>query len=374
MKKIIDFIKKDTVLFIAILLAVISAFAVKPSKEYISYIDYRVLVLLFALMLVVGGFKSLGVFKLLGEKLCCNVKSIRSLTIVLTCLCFFSSMLITNDVALITFVPFTISVFVMIACEESLIPVIVIETMAANLGSMLTPIGNPQNLLLFSAGGMTVAEFVMHMLPLTAISFALIMGCIFLLKNQKICMELKEDSVQEPVLKRKAFWIYLFLFLVCMGNVFHLYSYWIVGIVVVIVVFIMDKKLFAEADYSLLLTFTGFFIFIGNMKQIEAMNEWIMDIITGNELMIGVLSSQVISNVPAAMLLSGFTTDFKELLYGVNIGGLGTLIASMASLISYRFYGKAYPKHKAVYFKQFTIYNIVLLVIILGITMILKMI
>ena len=373
MKKIIDFLRKDMVLSIAILLAVVSALVVKPSNEYISYIDYRVLVLLFALMLVVGGFKSLGVFRLLGEKLCCNVNSIRSLTIVLTCLCFFSSMLITNDVALITFVPFTISVFVMIACEDKLIPVIVIETIAANLGSMLTPIGNPQNLLLFSAGEMTVGEFVLHMLPVTAISFALIMGCIFLLKNQKISMVLKEDSVQELVLKRKAFWIYLLLFLVCMGNVFHLYSHWIVGIVVVLVVLFMDKKLFAEADYSLLLTFTGFFIFIGNMKQIEAINQWIMDIITGNELVIGVLSSQVISNVPAAMLLSGFTTDFKELLYGVNIGGLGTLIASMASLISYRFYGKAYPEHKKAYFKQFTIYNIVLLVIILGITMILKM-
>ena len=140
------------------------------------------------------------------------------------------------------------------------------------------------------------------------------------------------------------------------------------------VVLIMDKKLFAEADYSLLLTFAGFFVFIGNMKQIDAINQWIMNIIIGNELMIGVLSSQIISNVPAAMLLSGFTTDFKELLYGVNIGGLGTLIASMASLISYRFYGKAYPEHKKVYFKQFTIYNIVLLVSILGITMILKMI
>lgn len=372
MKKIIDFFRKDTVLSIAILLAVISAFLVKPGKEYISYIDYRVLVLLFALMLVVGGFKSLGVFRLLGEKLCCNVNSIRGLTIVLTCLCFFSSMLITNDVALITFVPFTISVFVMIACEDRLIPVIVVETIAANLGSMLTPIGNPQNLLLFSAGDMTVGEFVLHMLPVTVISFVLILGCILILKNQSICIEIKEGEAQESIIKKKEFWVYMILFLVCMGNVFHMYSYWIVGIVVVLVVLAVDKKLFAEADYSLLLTFAGFFVFIGNMKQIDAINQWIMDIITGNELIIGVLASQVISNVPAAMLLSGFTNDFKELLYGVNIGGLGTLIASMASLISYRFYGKAYPEQKKEYFKQFTIYNIILLVIVLVLTMIVK--
>lgn len=363
-KRIVFLLRKDTVLSIALLLAVFSAFIVKPGIEYFSYIDYRVLVLLLALMLVVGGFKSLGVFRILGEKLCCNVRSLRRLTIVLTCLCFFCSMLITNDVALITFVPFTISVFCMIACEDKLIPVIVIETMAANLGSMLTPIGNPQNLLLFSAGEMTVTEFILHMLPVTGISFVLLMICILLLKNQDIHIEMEEEKPETSVAGKKEFWIYVLLFLVCMGNVFHLYSYWIVGAVVVFAVLIMNRKLFEEADYSLLLTFVGFFVFIGNMKQIDAINQWILDIINGNELIMGVLASQVISNVPAAMLLSGFTNDYKELLYGVNIGGLGTLIASMASLISYRFYGKAYPKRKREYFKQFTIYNVILLIII----------
>lgn len=373
MRKIINYFKKDIVLTIAILLAIVSSCIVKPSKEYFSYIDYRVLVLLFALMLVVGGFKELGVFRIMGEKLCCNVKSLRSLVFVLVCLCFFSSMLITNDVALITFVPFTISVFGMIACEERLIPVIVIETIAANLGSMLTPIGNPQNLLLFSAGKMTIGEFVVHMLPVTIISFVLIVGCILMLRNQEISVRLNAKAEKNSVIRRKEFWIYALLFFVCMGNVFHLYSHWIVVMVVVLVILVMNKKLFLDADYALLLTFTGFFVFIGNMKQIEMINQWIMDIITGNELIIGILSSQIISNVPAAMLLSGFTSDFNELLYGVNIGGLGTLIASMASLISYRFYGKAYPEQKKEYFKQFTIYNLILLIIIFVLTMILKM-
>ena len=262
----------------------------------------------------------------------------------------------------------------MIACEDQLIPVIVIETMAANLGSMLTPIGNPQNLLLFSAGEMTVTEFILHMLPVTGISFVLLMICILLLKNQDIHIEMEEEKPETSVTGKKEFWIYVLLFLVCMGNVFHLYSYWIVGIVVVFAVLIMNRKLFAEADYSLLLTFVGFFIFIGNMKQIDAINQWILDIINGNELIMGVLASQVISNVPAAMLLSGFTNDYKELLYGVNIGGLGTLIASMASLISYRFYGKAYPKRKREYFKQFTIYNVILLIIISMLVIFLKII
>lgn len=376
MKKIGEFFKKDAVLSIALLLALGSACFVKPGMEYFTYIDYRVLVLLLALMLVVSGFKSLGVFRLLGEKLCQNVNSLRGLMLVLTCLCFFGSMLITNDVALITFVPFTISVFTMIACEDKLMPAVIIETIAANLGSMLTPIGNPQNLLLFSAGGMTVTEFILHMLPLTIASFVLVLAGILFLQNQSICIEIeiKGKAAQETVTKKKEFWIYVLLFLVCMGNVFHLYSYWIVGIIVVLTILIVNRRLFAEADYSLLLTFTGFFIFIGNMKQIDAINQWILDIITGNELMIGILASQIISNVPAAMLLSGFTNDFKELLYGVNIGGLGTLIASMASLISYRFYGKAYPKRKKVYFKQFTVYNVVFLAVLYGFTIILKII
>jgi len=367
--RVISFIKKEAVLTIALLLALVSAFVVKPGKEYIGYIDYHVLVLLFALMLVVGGFKSLGVFRLLGEKMCSKVKSLRSLTLVLTLLCFLSSMLITNDVALITFVPFTISVFCMIACEDKLIPVIVLETIAANLGSMLTPIGNPQNLLLFSLSGMNVIHFVTHMLPLTMMSLVLILICVAGLKNRPIQITQKSDENQSKILKSYSFWVYFALFMVCMGNVFHLYSYWVVLGVVAVVVLVINRSLFAEVDYSLLLTFVGFFIFIGNMKQIDSVNELLMQLISGNELLMGIATSQVISNVPAAMLLSGFTTEYGVLLYGVNIGGLGTLIASMASLISYRFFVKAYPEQKSAYFRQFTAYNVVLLVIITVITM-----
>lgn len=366
-EKFVGFLKNNTVLAIALLLAIVSSFVVTPSKKYIEYVDYRVLVLLFALMLVVGGFKSLGVFSILGEKMCQKVSSVRALTVVLILLCFFSSMLITNDVSLITFVPFTISVFAMTGNENRLIPVVVLETIAANLGSMMTPIGNPQNLLLFSKSGMSVGEFIFHMLPLTAISLVLILVCVFMIKNSKVTLNENSDKKNE-VLKNYRFWIYMVLFVVCLGNVFKLYSYWIVFAVVTIAVVIIDRKLFKDVDYSLLFTFVGFFIFIGNMKQVDAINAWLSSVIEGNELIVGILSSQVISNVPAAMLLSGFTTDYKTLLYGVNIGGLGTLIASMASLISYRLYCKAYPEKKGEYFKSFTIYNVVLLIIVFAIT------
>lgn len=362
--KVIVFIKKEAVLCAALLLAVISSFFIKPSVNYITYLDYRVLVLLFCLMLVVAGFKNLGIFQLLGEKLCSLVHTTRGLTFVLVNLCFFASMLITNDVSLITFIPFTLSVYAMVGCEKVLIPVVVLETIAANLGSMLTPVGNPQNLLLYSVSEMSMGDFILHMLPLTCVSYVAIVVCIFFIPDQHIIVHTNDIKDKKKWLS-VPFVIYCTLFLVCLGNVTHLISsYWVVGLIVAVTIFIVDRRLFTQVDYSLLMTFVGFFIFIGNMKQIPVINEWLQGIIKGNELLVGIVSSQIISNVPTAMLLSGFTTDYKQLLYGVNIGGLGTLIASMASLISYRFFSRTYQEQKGRYFRVFTIYNLVLLVLL----------
>ena len=362
--EVIAFIKKEAVLCAALLLAVISSFFIKPSVNYITYMDYRVLVLLFCLMLVVAGFKNLGIFQLLGEKLCSLVHTTRGLTFVLVNLCFFASMLITNDVSLITFIPFTLSVYAMAGCEKVLIPVVVLETIAANLGSMLTPVGNPQNLLLYSVSGMGMGDFILHMLPLTCVSYVAIVVYIFFIPDQHIILHGNQSQDTKKWLNVR-FIVYCILFLICLGNVTHLISsYWTVGLIVAVTIFIVNRRLFTQVDYSLLMTFVGFFIFIGNMKQIPVINQWLQGIIKGNELLVGIVSSQIISNVPAAMLLSGFTTDYKQLLYGVNIGGLGTLIASMASLISYRFYARTYQEQKGRYFRVFTIYNVVLLVLL----------
>ena len=362
--EVIAFIKKEAVLCAALLLAVLSSFFIKPSVNYITYLDYRVLVLLFCLMLVVAGFKNLGIFQLLGEKLCSRVHTTRGLTFVLVNLCFFASMLITNDVSLITFIPFTLSVYAMAGCEKVLIPVVVLETIAANLGSMLTPVGNPQNLLLYSVSGMSMGDFILHMLPLTCVSYVAIVVCIFFIPDQHIILDGNQSQDTKKWLNVR-FIVYCILFLICLGNVTHLISsYWTVGLIVAVTIFIVNRRLFTQVDYSLLMTFVGFFIFIGNMKQIPVINQWLQGIIKGNELLVGIVSSQIISNVPAAMLLSGFTTDYKQLLYGVNIGGLGTLIASMASLISYRFYARTYQEQKGRYFRVFTIYNVVLLVLL----------
>lgn len=365
MKSLLTFIKKETVLCAAGLLAVISAFIVPPSVAYLKYIDYRVLALLFGLMLVVAGFQSIGFFRYLGDRLLAKASCTRHLCLLLVFLCFFSSMLITNDVALLTFVPFAVMLFAMAGEAKLLIPVVVLQTIAANLGSMLTPIGNPQNLYLYSTYAFSPADFVLHMLPLSALSAGLLLLCSILLPNRPLAAPADQNS--SPAVKIPAagkLISYTLLFLVCLLCVFRLISWPVMLGILVCAVFFLDKKLFRSVDYFLLLTFVCFFLFIGNMQRIPAISDLLRSLITGRELLLGALFSQCISNVPAAILLSGFTDQALPLLYGVNVGGLGTLIASLASVISYRLYSGSRNARKGAYLKVFTLYNVLFLVVL----------
>ncbi len=361
-KKIIGFMKKEAVLSAAAVLAVISMFFVHPDKAYAGYIDYRVISLLFCLMLVVSGLQSVGLFKALGAMLLKRAGSTRYLIFILVFLCFFCSMFITNDVSLITFVPFAVMLLTASGMTELLIPVIALQTIAANLGSMLTPIGNPQNLYLYSAFHISIQEFLSLMLPLTIISALLLVVAILLLKSKPVD---NDAAVPDSQLDgRMHLVVYLILFLVCIACVVHIIEYPIMLIITAVVIFICDRKLFAKVDYFLLLTFVCFFIFIGNMERISAVSSLMSRLINGREAFAGIVLSQVISNVPAAILLSGFTDNYSALLYGVNIGGLGTLIASLASIISYRGYCTAPNTHKGKYILVFTIYNLIFLAVL----------
>lgn len=365
MKSLLTFIKKEAVLCAAGLLAVISAFIVPPSVAYLKYIDYRVLALLFGLMLVVAGFQSIGFFRYLGDRLLAKASCTRHLCLLLVFLCFFSSMLITNDVALLTFVPFAVMLFAMAGEAKLLIPVVVLQTIAANLGSMLTPIGNPQNLYLYSTYAFSPADFVLHMLPLSALSAGLLLLCSILLPNRPLAAPAGQNS--SPAVKIPAagkLIAYTLLFLVCLLCVFRLISWPIMLGILICAVFFLDRKLFGSVDYFLLLTFVCFFLFIGNMQRIPAISDLLRSLITGRELLLGALFSQCISNVPAAILLSGFTDQALPLLYGVNVGGLGTLIASLASVISYRLYSGSRNARKGAYLKVFTLYNVLFLVVL----------
>lgn len=374
-RKIVNFAKKETVLFAAVLLAFGSMVCVPPDMQYLSYIDYRVLALLFCLMTVMEGFKSTGFFAAVAGKLLEKVKTFRQLYLVLVFLCFFTSMWITNDVALLTFVPFTVLVLRMTGLEQEMIPVIVLQTIAANLGSMTTPVGNPQNLYLYSISGMGIGAFLQIMGPLTLISA----GLIFL-----ICLIHKDFPIRQGMLEKEnvGAWkagenqVLAVLFFISLLSVFRILSWQLLLLIVLascigIKAFCKEKYLPLEADFGLLLTFVAFFIFIGNMGRICAVREVLSQVLNGRELLISFLCSQMISNVPAAILLSGFTQEYRGLLQGVNIGGLGTLIASLASLISYKFFAAESEQTPAAgtrgrYMLTFTIWNVGIALVLLA--------
>lgn len=369
MKKVIGFMKREAVLCAALLLAAVSACVIPPDQEYAEYIDLRTLAILFGLMSVMAGLQKIGVFRRIACGLLKRVGSPVSLVMVLLLLCFFSAMLITNDVALITFVPFTFTLLEMLGEEQRrrlVLPMVAMQTIAANLGSMLTPVGNPQNLYLYGASAMSIGSFVLLMLPYAAASLLLLL--IWGLILGKSCKgrwnngmekiegqettDFRSKSVLVPLI------VYLVLFLLCLLAVARMIPWQAVPVMVFLAVLPMDRKILAKVDYSLLLTFVGFFIFVGNVGRIPAFRFFLQEAVAGREVYAAIAASQVISNVPAALLLSGFTNAYEQLLIGVNLGGLGTLIASMASLISYKYVAKEESSRKGAYILIFTVSNL----------------
>lgn len=369
MGRIWDWCKREAVFSIAILLAVVSAFFVYPDKEYLGYIDFRTLAILFCLMAVMAGLQEIGLFQHVAQGLLKRVKHIRGLVFILIMLCFFSSMLITNDVALITFVPFTFIVLKMVLEEkagELVVPVVVMQTIAANLGSMLTPIGNPQNLYLYGKTSMNFMEFMIVMLPYTAVSFLLLaIWCVIFPYKGKKQADFQLEEVVNLSIYKKSLIAYGVLFLLCLLAVAHVLPYESVLCIVLITVFFVNKRVLGKVDYALLFTFIGFFIFIGNMGRVPAFHAFIQQMIEGNEIVTCVAASQFMSNVPAALLLSGFTNQYELLIIGTNLGGLGTIIASMASLISFKYMGKEYKHLRGQYLLYFTGANILFLLLLL---------
>lgn len=362
--KLLKFIRSEIVLFISAVLAVVSVFIIPPDREYAGYINYKTICILFALMAVMEGFKKTGVFSTVSGILLERAKGIRTVVLILVYLCFFLSMFITNDVSLITFVPLSIAVLSMAGesvKKRLLVPVIVIQTVAANLGSMLFPMGNPQNLYLYGISGMKLWKFILLLLPYTSIAFAVItLWSVFICKN--ISSEIKIPQTERNLSLRQIN-IYSGLFVICVLSVAGIVHYIAAMVFVVAVIFICDRKIFRTIDYSLLLTFIFLFVFIGNMGRVDAVDSFLKGITNGNEFIVSVLASQIISNVPCAILLSGFTDNYQALIAGTNIGGLGTLIASMASLISFKNAAKECPEMKGRYFVYFTVSNILLLLL-----------
>ena len=358
-----SFFKKEAVLCIAAVCAVATMFLVPPDGVYMSYIDLRVLCLLLCLMAVVAGFQSCGVFQWLTVRMLQRGNGGRGLAVALVLLPFFSSMLVTNDVALLTFVPFTLLLLEHIECRKAIVPMLVLQTVAANLGSMATPVGNPQNLYLYAAYGLSAGEFFAAVLPLTALSLiCLIMATLPVLPGELPAPELGREMLESP----KKLMVYGALFVLCLLTVFRVIPYGWMTLVVVGVIAGISPKILKDVDYSLLATFVCFFIVSGNLGRMEAVQEFLQGLLDKSALLTAVLTSQVISNVPAAVLLSGFTDSWKELLQGVNIGGLGTPIASLASLITLKQYLRSKEAQPGRFLLVFTVANVIGLAVLLA--------
>lgn len=350
----IEFLKKECVLVIAVTLAILSSFISMPK---LSYIDFKVLILLFNLMVVVAAFKELKVLDSIAIGLLKKCNTYTSISLALVFITFISSMIVTNDVALITFVP--LSIVIARKANINVLKIVVFQTLAANLGSSFTPMGNPQNLYIYSFYNLSPIDFFKITLPIVILAVLFLVLLVFKDKKMNLSLDLEDVKIDN---KRD---VYLFggLFLIILLSVFHVIDYKVTFLITIVMVLILNKKLFSQVDYSLLITFIGFFIFVGNISTMDVVKNFMEGILNSpkSTFLASVLSSQVISNVPATMLLSGFTDHFKELLLGVNIGGMGTLIASLASVISYKIYASEFGNYN--YMKSFTFYNILGLII-----------
>lgn len=355
----VEFVKKECVLVIAVTLAILSSFISTPKM---SYIDFKVLILLFNLMIVVAAFKELKVLDSIAIGLLKKCNTYTSISLSLVFITFISSMIVTNDVALITFVP--LSIVIARKANINVLKIVVFQTLAANLGSSFTPMGNPQNLFIYSFYNLSPIDFFKITLPIVILAVLFLTLLIFKDKKMNLSLDLEDVKIDN---KRD---VYLFggLFLIILLSVFHVIDYKVTFLITVVMVLILNKNLFSQVDYSLLITFIGFFIFIGNISTMDVVKNFMEGILGSPQstFLSSVLSSQVISNVPATMLLSGFTTHFKELLLGVNIGGMGTLIASLASVISYKIYTSEFGNDN--YMKSFTVYNVLGLIIFVSLT------
>ena len=362
-QRLLDFVKREPVLLVSALLALVSACFAPPSAAYLQYIDFRTLGILFCLMAAVAGLSGAGVFVVAARRLSARARHVKSLSLFLTLLCFLSAMLITNDVALITFVPFAILVLEMVGRRDLLIPIISLQTVAANLGSMATPVGNPQNLFLYAHFSLSMGDFLSLLLPLTLISLVgLAAAGLYFGGKGWISVSFPE---QVRLTSPKHLALYLVLFGLCLLSVCRLLPYGILTVIVIVALLLARRQLLGQVDYMLLLTFVCFFIFSGNLGQMPAVRSALGDLLSRSPLLCSAAASQVISNVPAAVLLSGLTEDWRGLLAGVDVGGLGTPVASLASLISMKFYLRSREAKPLPYFLWFTAANVVGLLVLL---------
>ncbi|MBO4939800.1 MAG: citrate transporter [Clostridia bacterium] len=359
-EKILSFIKSNVVLCVAILAAVFTAMLVPPDSAYLEYFDFKTLTCLFCVLAVVCAFKNIRFFFFLAQKIVTMFKNVRACILALAYVTFIGSMLIANDMALLTFLPLGYLVLSTTGKHKYMAFTFIMQNIAANLGGMLTPFGNPQNLYLYTKFNIPTGEFMGIMAAPFVLSVALITLCCFLFVKKE-SLEITEEKIVLPKWRTV---VYLLLFILSIVIVFRIIPFVIGLIVITIALLFLDRDALKKVDYSLLFTFVAFFIFAGNMSRIQAVKDLFGFLMHENPLLVSILSCQVISNVPSAILLSQFTTNYAPLLLGVNIGGVGTLISSLASLITFREYTSHYPEKTGKYVALFSAFNFGFLIIL----------
>ncbi|MDD7495030.1 MAG: SLC13 family permease [Eubacteriales bacterium] len=356
------FAKKNAVMLIAFAAALITSLFVPVDKEYIGYFDFKTLSCLFCVLAVVCALKDINFFFVIARKIVHFFKTARMSILALVYITFIGSMLIANDMALLTFLPLGFLVLSSTGKQKYMAFTFIMQNIAANLGGMLTPFGNPQNLYLYTKFNIPNGEFMGIMAPPFILSVVLItLCCIIFVKNEPLMIS---DEKIELNGKRTA--LYLALFALAIAIVFRGIPYWIGLIIIPAVLFFADRHALESVDYPLLFTFVFFFIFAGNMARMDAVRNFFSALLSKNTLLFSALSCQCISNVPSAILLSQFTGNYAELLIGVNVGGVGTLIASLASLITFREYVKHDPRSTRRYIAEFSAFNFGFLIILIA--------
>ncbi len=359
MKSVKAFVKQNTVAVIAFFAALITAFFVPPDAQYLGYFDFKTLTCLFCVLAVVCALRNINFFYILARKTVTLFKNTRMCILALVYITFIGSMIIANDMALLTFLPLGYFVLDSTDMKKHMAFTFIMQNIAANLGGMLTPFGNPQNLYLYTKFNISNSEFIKIMLLPFLIAIAIITICCLFIKKEPLSLpdeEVKIDKIKVSV--------YMVLFALSILIVFRGIPYQIGLVVIPLVLLFMDRKALKMVDYPLLLTFVFFFIFSGNMSRIEIVRNVFEFLLSKSTLIVSIFSCQIISNVPSAILLSQFTTNYPQLLVGVNIGGVGTLIASLASLITFREYSKHNPGEVKYYLRQFMIYNLAFLIVL----------
>ncbi|MCR4616120.1 MAG: citrate transporter [Clostridiales bacterium] len=368
--RLLQFFRKNAVMCIAFVLAVVTGIIIPVDKQYIKYFDFKTLTCLFCVLSVVCALKNINFFYMLARKVVRVFKTARNSVLALVYITFIGSMLIANDMALLTFLPLGYLVLTTVKKEKYMAFTFIMQNIAANLGGMLTPFGNPQNLYLYTKFDISNGEFVKIMVLPFIVAVALItVCCLIFVKSEPLTIP-DEKIVLDP--KRTG--LYLLLFTLSIVIVFRVIPYWIGLIVIPTVLLIVDRKALKMVDYGLLLTFVFFFIFAGNMARIDVVRNIFSSLMNRSTLIFSTLSCQFISNVPSAILLSQFTRNYQDLLIGVNIGGVGTLIASLASLITFREYVKHNPGRTAYYIGKFSIFNFSFLFALIGFEYLMKLV